>query len=359
MKITLPPSSIKKVVFLTVFSTFLGTAAYFAPLYAQQQTEIIEVVPDESSLTAIPTRLGDDGSLKIKPGEKKQIEVRVINSGAQQQNIITEKIDFTVGEDGATPVAITETAEGSNRWSLASWLVLTPPEQTLGTTSATRTGIINVLIEAPTDALPGGHYAMITHRPTLGALETDGSSAASGINQRVGTLLYVMVEGPVNEDAYITNFTIPTFNEFGPVPYSFIVDNRSDVHITPKIGVTIKNMFGKTVEVIQPDTKNIFPFTSRSFEGEWSRIWGFGRYTADVVITFGDQGKVAMATTSFWLIPIKLVITIGIILLTLIAVFISIRRHMIHRKQDQSSRINELEQKIQSLQKEKLEKFEE
>jgi hypothetical protein len=219
-------------------------------------------------------------------------------------------------------------------------------------------GVVNVLIQVPEDALPGGHYAMITHQPVSGETPQEGQSA-SAINQRVGTLLYVIVDGPINEEAYINNFMIPNYMEFGPVPYSFSVDNRSDVHITPKIGLTIKNMFGRTVETIHPETKNIFPFTSRVIEGEWKRIWGFGKYTAELTMSYGEQGKVVIQRTAFWLIPIKLVIAIGIIVLTLIAISVSVRRHIIHRKEDQSERIAELEQKLQELQKDKLQKFEE
>ena len=355
MKIHLPSSTLKKIALLTVVGACLAAGPFLAPAYAQQATTI-DLSIDQSSLTAIPTRLGDDNSVKIKPGEMKQVEVRVLNSGSKTMTVATDALDFTVGEDGATPVAITETVEGGNRWSLASWLTMTPNEQTL---RPGQSGIINVLINVPEDALPGGHYAMITHRPTLGPISKDSNEASSAINQRVGTLLYVQVEGPINEEAYITNFLIPKFMEFGPVPYSFVVDNRSDIHITPKMGITIKNMFGKTVETAQLDTRNIFPFTSRTLDGQWDRIWGFGRYTAEIVMSYGEEGKVVISRTSFWLIPVKLLIAIGVIFLTLVAIIISVRRHMIHRKNDQSGRIAELEKQLQTLEKEKLQKFEE
>lgn len=355
MKITRPSSSLKKIVVATVMGAFILTSAFAAPLLAQQAIQV-DLSVEQTSLTAIPTRLGDDNSVKIKPGEIRQVEVRVVNSGSKTMTVATEATDFTVGDDGATPVAITETAEGANRWSLASWLTMSPKEQTL---RPNQIGVINVLIQVPADALPGGHYAMITHRPSIGGLELDQDQAASAINQRVGTLLYVVVDGPTNEEAFINNFLIPKYSEFGPVPYSFSIDNRSDIHITPKIGITIKNMLGKTVDTLQPETKNIFPFTSRVMDGEWKRIWGFGRYTAELTMSYGEQGKVVVQRTAFWLIPIKLILAICVILLTLVAIIISVRRHLIHRSQDQSVRIAELEEKLQEMQKEKLQKFEE
>lgn len=355
MKINLPKDTLKKIALATVVGAFVAFSPTARPLYAQQGTTL-DLAIDQASLTAIPTRLGDDNSVKIKPGEIRQVEVRVVNSGTRPMTIATDALDFTVGEDGATPVAITETVEGANRWSLASWLTMTPNEQTLG---PGQMGVINVLIQVPEDALPGGHYAMITHRPSAGPIDAEENTAASAINQRVGTLLYVVVDGPINEEAYITNFIIPKYLEFGPVPFSFTIDNRSDIHITPQMGLTITNMFGQEVETIQPETKNVFPFTSRSIEGEWERIWGIGKYNAELKMSYGETGKVVISKTSFWLIPIKLVIAALIVLLTAIAAIISIRRHILHRKQDQSARIAELEQQLQTLQKDKLQKFEE
>ena len=60
----------------------------------------------------------------------------------------------------------------SNRWSLASWITLTPTEQLL---QPNQTVGINVIIEVPEDALPGGHYAMITHQP----VSTGGLTSAN------------------------------------------------------------------------------------------------------------------------------------------------------------------------------------
>lgn len=360
MRIILPHLTKKTAVQFVAASLLIGaTLTRVYPALAQTATSQ-EATTNESastsSLTAIPTRLGDDNSVRLKPGEKKQVEVRVINTSTSTINIGTAVQDFIVDEDGSTPIPLDNTDDKNNRWSLASWIVLTPTEQTLAPRG---TGLINVLIEVPEDALPGGHYAMITHQPVIGSLEGSGSSAASAINQKVGTLLYVAVDGPINQEAYITDFSMPKFSEFGPVPYKFTVDNRSDIHITPQLGITIKNMFGKTVEIIQPETKNIFPLTNRKYSGQWNRVWGFGPYSAELVMSFGPEGKVVIAHTSFWLLPVKILLAGLVILLTLIAMGISIRRHILHKKQDQSNRIAELEGKLQQLEKDKLKKYEE
>ena len=236
---------------LTTVAVLSGAVMVSRPSLALAQEAVLQAGPESLSLTATPLRVGDDNSILIKPGEKKQVTVRVTNTSDQTLNVFSSAQDFVVEEDDGTPVPIEGEADQNNRWSLASWLTITPGQAVL---KPRETSQISVLIEAPADALPGGHYAMITHQPStdLSLGLKDNFDAASGINQRVGTLLYVSVDGPINEEAYIRDFKIPQFQEFGPVPYSFTLDNRSDIHIHPQIGITVTNMFGQQVGLLQP-----------------------------------------------------------------------------------------------------------
>lgn len=335
-------------------SVLLTPSLYVRQAAAQEDSTVQSAATQDSlSLTATPLRYGDDDTLVLNPGEKKQIQVEVINTSEVPLTVISTARDFVV-EDGETPVAL-EGARGDNRWSLASWLVLTPNEHRL---QPRQKATVTVLIEVPADALPGGHYAMVNHQPSLVSSKAAEGKAA-GINQKVGTLLYVRVAGPTNEEAYVRDFLMPKFSEFGPVPYSFTVDNRSDIHIKPKIGISIKNMFGKQVALLQPDDRNIFPLGSRSYSGKWEQIWGYGLYYSDLVMSYGTQGNVVISKTKFWLIPIKLLLAFGVVLLTGVAAFISIRRHLIHRKQDQGARIAELEAQLKKAQGQDLKQYEE
>lgn len=327
------------------------------PAEPQQQAQGLTILT-ESVLTAIPPRLGEDRSLKIKPGEKIQTSVRVRNGSSETLTIRSQAQDFIVDTNGSTPLPVIN--EVSNRWSLASWLVLTPSVQEI---QPGEVATVNIVIEAPVDALPGGHYAMVTHEPNTGG-NADfpeefnlNRSSASSLQQRVGTLLYVTVDGPINEAAFIRNLNIPKFSEFGPVPFSFLVDNQSDIHLSPQIGVEIYNLLGRKVETIDLESKNVFPFIAREFDSEWDRIWGFGPYTAKVVMSYGLNGQVAMATANFWLLPVTLILAILIVLLVLMAIIIVIRRHLNYRQEGQQQRVEELEAKVRELEEQKLQQF--
>jgi hypothetical protein len=324
-----------------------------SPQIKAQTAQPAEVQDDSIVLTAMPPRIGDDNSLSALPGEKIQTTIKVRNNSNKAFTINTAIDDFIIGEDGETPIAITEDVD--YRWSLKNWLILAPEFQTL---QPKQTGIINVIIDIPADALPGGHYAMVTHKPVgLNGEKFQIDSAASRVNQRVGTLLYVLVEGPINEEAFIRDFSMPSFTEYGPVPFSFTVDNQSDVHIKPDISIEIYNLLGIKVDTIVVESKNVFPMVGRSFNGEWDQVWGTGFYKAKLVMSYGSEGAITIANTSFWLFPVTIMIAVLIVILTLIVIFIATRRHLLHRDNSEQERMQMLEEKIAQLEQERLEKF--
>lgn len=347
-----------RVAFLAAATVLVTSLVVVGRVIAQVEPPVSSPASlSESSITAIPPRIGEDFSLKAKPGEKIQTSVRVRNGSSEPLLIKTVAQDFIVGDNGETPIPITET-EISNRWSLASWMILSPAVNQIEPGKATT---INVIIDVPADALPGGHYAMITHQPTFG---TDGQqdviglpASASFLNQRVGTLVYVTVDGLINEAAFIRNLTFPKFTEYGPVPFSFQVDNRSDIHIRPQLNVDIYNLFGRKVETIPIETRNIFPFIARDFAGQWDRVWGFGPYTAKVVMSYGNQGQIAMAQTTFWLLPITLLLALLLVLLVLLVIAVLIRRHIKHRRENQQTQIQQLQSRVRELEEKKYEQF--
>lgn len=353
--------------FLAFLTIVLGLGLFTTTLFAQttEQSSPRTASINQSSLTAIPPRLGEDRSLKVKPGSKVQTSVRVRNGSSETLTIKSQAQDFIVGQNGSTPLPIDN--EVSNRWSLASWMMLTPNVQEV---APGEIATVNVVIEAPANALAGGHYAMITHELSDGTTSSAADAleaiqpqfklnrqSASVLQQRVGTLIYLAVDGPINEAAFVRELDFPQFSEFGPVPFSFLVDNQSDIHISPEIGVEIYNLLGRKVETIELEGNNVFPFIARDFSSEWDRVWGFGLYTAKVVMSYGEGGQVAQATTKFWLLPVTIILAALIVLLVLIAIGMVVRRHLLHRSDNERGRVEELEAKVRELEEEKLKQF--
>lgn len=303
------------------------------------------------TLMAIPPKTD---TINVRPGETFQTTVQIRNVSQIPQQIATEVQDFVIGDDGKTPIPISEQQAAPLRWSLASWVTAAPISQLL---QPNQKAVVNLVIQVPKDALPGGHYAMVLHSPDLTggkkATAQGGRTPASvtQINQRVGTLLYVIVAGNIKENAIIHNFTAPSWVEFGPVPMKFTLENLSDIHIAPDMSIEIRDILGRKIDTITVEKNNVFPYSKRDFSASFQKTWGLGPYYAKLVVAYGTTGKVAMATLMFWMIPYKIILAVLVMTMTLLTAWIVIRRHLIHRNSLETQHIEVLEERIRELEK--------
>jgi hypothetical protein len=340
-----------------IFSFLLGLVLLSGTAIVRAQgtsvANLEEIQRAAIGLTALPPRLGEDGSLTGEPGATIQTQVRVRNVSTQPIVIQTLAEDFVIGEDGRTPVPVD--VQVDTKFSLANWIEI-PVRQATIQPGGIQT--IPLVIRVPANARPGGRYAMIMHQPVVSTGEEFGADLAgqAAVNERVGTLVYFRVPGPVHEEAAIRNIVIPGFSEFGPVPITFDIENLSDIHIRPLVNIEIRNILGRTVDTVTVETQNVFPDSLRRFEANWDRVWGFGRYSARFNVSYGDQGQVLTATAAFWLFPYRLIVAILVVILVLIATGVLIRRHLKYRGGVEEQHIGLLEDRIRQLENELHEK---
>ena len=309
----------------------------FKPL----STEKPSIEPEKLTFIITPPRV----ELAGKPGETLQTTLKIKNVSNKAQTFRSEAFDFIVAEDGKTPMQVSEKVSG--RWSASTWMTVSPTSINI---PANGNEEITVLIQIPGDALAGGHYAMVLHTPVASSKAVKKSGdAASGIDARAGSLFYLTVAGDIHEEAFIRNFKAPTWVEFGPVDFSYSVENQSDIHITPQATVTVRDIFGRVMTKERVSAENIFPYLSRDFQATWDIFWGIGPYTATVEASYGSQGKIARAVTQFWIIPYRVLLAVIVAGASLTAVLIAIRRHLHHRNGLQSQQIEILEERIREL----------
>ncbi len=281
--------------------------------------------------------------LKLNPGDTAQQAIKITN---QTDSPITVKLsvqDFIVQDNKGTPVKVSQDEAG--RYLASPWFHL---DRTQFSIQPQKTEVVTVLITTPKDALPGGHYAAVYVEPQLGHKpKTTGPKIVS----EVGSLFSITINGDIKYDALIHNFkTQKRFLEFGPVNFSAEIENLSDTHISPQTSITIKNMLGKPLATLNPDKVNIFPFTSRTIHATWEQVWGLGKYEATLTVPFGP-GKVATSTIFFWIIPWRLILAILVLILTFIATYILVRRHLKHKREtlNKEEEIDQLKRRIAEL----------
>lgn len=311
---------------LLIMATFLTFGA-LSPVSAQ-----------ELSLVVSPPRIDVEG----KPGEIIQKTIKVTNnSSTQTLELGAKTIDYIVQDDQGTPIKVTESASG--RFLASPWFTLDNTKYTL---APKETVSIIVLINIPEDALPGGHYAGVFFEPVLSKNLSDTVSYTA---TQVGSLFGITVEGDIRFDALIKDFSTSTnVFEFGPIEFSATIENQSDTHIRPSSTISITDMFGRKLTDFPLDQLNIFPFASRTLTGVWDTVWGFGRYSANLTVSYGP-GLVASRHLTFWIMPYKLLAALGVIILVIIVLYVSIRRHLKHLNDHRDTEIDSLKRKIAEM----------
>ena len=301
-------------------------------------TSVSAVHAQDISLVVSPPRT----DLEIKPGETLQKTIKVTNTSEAELILSAVPIDFIVTDNAGTPIKVT--TEASGRFLASPWFTLETSELVVPPKD---TAQLTVVITAPQDALPGGHYAGIFFEPK----ERKGEKkTVSYTTAQVGSLFALNVSGDVNYDAVIKDFSVKNYlSEFGPIDFTLVLENQSDTHITPESSIEITDMLGRKLDTLKLDSLNIFPFTSRTQSARWDQVWGFGKYVASVTVVYGPGGATISRDLPFYIIPYRLLAAVLVVLLVIIASAISIKRHVMHRTDQRDNEIDELKRKIAEL----------
>jgi hypothetical protein len=259
------------------------------------------ILPDQSRAADAATNISISPltfDLSANPGDTITNEILVRNSGSSPVVITPEAEDFVAdGEDGQITLT-----ESKSTYSLASWIQLDGSQITLNGGQQQR---VKFVIRVPFNAEPGGHYASVyAHLSPTNSNATSGS----GVGQKIGALVLLKVGGTAKEEASISQFaTTKQSYQTGPVGFDLKVQNSGSVHIKPMGVIAITDMFGKKVGTITVDQKNILPGATRHFTAQWTDPPVFGKFNATILALYGADNKQVTASTTFWIIPWKLI----------------------------------------------------
>lgn len=253
-------------------------------------------------------------TLDADPGEELTLQVRLRNVSSDALIVSGEINDFVAGDElGAPRVIMEEDREefDDNPYSIREWIdsvpeILLEPGEIEELTAT---------ISVPNNASPGGHYGIIRFSGTPPDLEDTGVSLAAS----VGTLVLLTVSGDITESAEVEEFMVVKDGETSRVyesqPLQLVqrIRNTGNVHIRVRGQVFIKDMFDRDLAAanVNLSQQNILPDSVRRFEQDIdSALIGnkrlFGRYTANLELTYGDEKTISDSIT-FWVIPYRLI----------------------------------------------------
>lgn len=239
--------------------------------------------------------------------------------------------DFVAGgEDGTPKIILDDTV---SPYSFKSWVLpLTPL-----TLKPKEIKTLNLTINIPASASPGGYYGVARFTGTPPDLNGTGVSLAASL----GSLILLTVNGQAKENLSIDEFSAAhdsktgTLFEAAPVDFTIRLKNSGNIQEEPTGLVTVKDMFGNVVATLgvnQP-VRDILPDSIRKFDTplDSSNIGNkilFGLYHADLSLTYGANKQTITSSITFWVIPYTLIaIIIGSLIIAFIVLRILIRRY--------------------------------
>ena len=251
-----------------------------------------------------PTRV----EMMVNRGEKAGETINVSNQGSEPIRVSAYAKDFSIERDGDFNFY----EPGHERYSASKWLNIEKADFELAPGESKE---VTVVVSAPAEVEPGGHYAALFFE----AVPSDNQSAVS-VSMRIPTLFYITIPGitgaEVIANADIVSLQLPGVAGRGPIEIGVVVRNSGNVHLTVAARAHFAAPWGNASE-LDLGQMVILPSSDGVLKGEWQRSPLFGRVRVSVVIGYLDQkGELVnkSQTAEFWVVPWSL---IGIILVVM------------------------------------------
>lgn len=295
---------------------YLASLMVFSPtVMAQQATSQVGVSMEVSAPVY---------EFTISPGSNKQEIIKVKNTGTAAITLYPIVVDFKSNNEDGSPVLLKE-GEENGTYSLTKWISVSRDPINLAPDNS---AALNFNITVPANAEPGGHYGAIMFSSK--APQTTGNAVAIG--SEVGSLILVRVAGNANELAGVKEFSTDKQSYTSAnVNFSIKIENQGSVHVKPTGTITIKNLLGYTVAVLDVNTQqnSILPGSIRHFVANWaSSGFNIGPYTATLNLVYGSSSKNLTASTSFWILPwTTILVGLLVLIIALLVLFFAVKRY--------------------------------
>jgi hypothetical protein len=308
---------------------------------------------DVSALTISPPVF----ELTVDPGNIFRESIRIFNETDKEVTLYTSTSDFTARKDKeGMPEFL---APGETQGDLADWIQIEKGPIVILPFEERR---IHFLVDVPASADPGGHYSAIFFNTSPPSTESEASTI--GIGGKLGSLLLVRVSGDIIEQGRLEEFKLRDNKKiYQRLPIDFVVgfENSGNVHLKPQGKISIKNILGKISGEVEINkvkvgsSGNVLPQTTRHFDGFWIKSpiekepenfleslkaekdnFAIGRYSADLTLDYGTEGKKARASIVFWVFPWRIMLIAGLALVLLLLAIKKYNKWIIRKAKEQN-----------------------
>jgi len=290
-------------------------------------------IPNGFSVSPVETQV------TINKGQSKVIDIFVQNP--TNTTLIADAVvnDFTAGtsENGVPSIILKKGATLPTN----NFISLVQPIQPVSIPTGASVNI-PVTISVPQNASAGGYYGVI--RFVSGNTPTSSSNTGGtqvGLGASVGSLVLVTVPGNLYEKLSVVQLTTASngntgsFFTGGKISLTMRLSNTGNIQSAPYGNILVKSSSGKNVvneqfnNIASPEL--ILPNSIRKFTINLNYSHWIGHYTVQANIGYGPTGQLIVASTTFWFIPVWLMVVGAVVIIALVALIYRLYTHYIKR----------------------------
>lgn len=265
--------------------------------------------------------------LNAEVGKSYNLKITVTNVTNQALLVKPSIDDFKAKDETGNPQILAD-GENDSAYSIRRWASAGGSF----TLKSKESKVVTVAVIVPPNAEAGGHYGVVR----FSAVPSEDPEANVNISASIGTLILARIDGQINEQLEVKEIFAEKSGKKGGVfeatPSKIVerIENTGNVHLKPQGTVSVKNMFGKSVfeTEFNPQGGSVLPKSIRRFEQDINKRFIFGKYTIELNATYGTHGGVLTTTSSFWVIPFRIIIiALLVIIITVLILRKSIKRY--------------------------------
>lgn len=267
--------------------------------------------------------------ISISPGKSQIVNITITNVQTVPASLQAIINDFTASTDeSGNPSIIVNPNEFAPSHSLKRFVL---PISNAISVAPGQALVVPVTVKVPANAAGGGYYGLVRFSPA-------GNNAVSGKNLSlagsVGSLIILTVPGNVVNNLSVASFFVtsngsPRTIFFSNKNISAVVrfNNQGNIQEQPFGKIILKSHSGTQLSSADLNNTNprgnVLPGSVRRFTLPLLHVGSFGIYKVEGNFGYGSNGQLISSETTFYVIPLSLIIAIGLILvIVLLLIFV-------------------------------------
>jgi len=284
----------------------------------------------------------DEATIEKGKTSVQKIYVTNVNNYTVTARAVVNDFEPATDESGKPQIILDETKSAPTNSFKA--LVKSIPDVKI---EAGQTAEVPVSITVPGDAQAGGYYGAVRF---ISAESDNPGQKNVALSASVGTIFLVKVPGELTEQLQLVDFsaekngsTSRFFTSGKSIQIMTRLKNTGNIHVAPFGRVQVTDHSGKIVEDYEFNNTtpraNILPNSTRKFEDSLKKQNWVGKYSVVANLGYGTTGSLITARTTFWVVPMWVIITVSVLIVALVVGgFLIYRKIALGRKHKVSTR---------------------